>query len=193
MGYWEEHGKSSDWRTPPMSSRCSASCSTSTVAAPTDEPMYVPALHCISERSLETPWSGFVWMNPPFGGRNAIAPWLDKFFGHGNGIALTPDRTSCPWWQRAAAKADALLFVAGKIRFIRPDGTTGTGRRRHDTVRGWCAGDARAAQGSRRRSRNLARQKSILGQPASDQGAQRRVALGDRDRLNSPSIGSSSR
>ena len=51
--------------------------------------------------------------------------WLDKFFAHGNGIALTPDRTSCPWWQSAAARADALLFVAGKIRFIRPDGTTG--------------------------------------------------------------------
>jgi hypothetical protein len=38
-------------------------------------------------------------MNPPFGGRNGLAPWLDKFFANGNGIALTPDRTSAPWWQ----------------------------------------------------------------------------------------------
>ena len=125
MSHWEEHGKSSDWRTPPYLFEALGVVFDIDVAAPTDGPMHVPALHRISERSLETPWSGFVWMNPPFGGRNAIVPWLDKFFAHGNGIALTPDRTSCPWWQSAAAKADALLFVAGKIRFIRPDGTTG--------------------------------------------------------------------
>lgn len=125
MSHWEELGKSSDWRTPRHVFDALGVVFDIDVAAPTDGPMYVPALLRISERSLETPWSGFVWMNPPFGGRNAIVPWLDKFFGHGNGIALTPDRTSCPWWQNAAARADALLFVAGKIRFVRPDGTTG--------------------------------------------------------------------
>lgn len=64
-------------------------------------------------------------MNPPFGGRNGLVPWLDKFFDHGNGIALTPDRTSAPWWQAAARRADAMLFVDGKIRFMRPDGSVG--------------------------------------------------------------------
>ena len=64
-------------------------------------------------------------MNPPFGGRNGLVPWLDKFFDHGNGIALTPDRTSAPWWQDAARRADGILFVAGKIKFERPDGSVG--------------------------------------------------------------------
>lgn len=88
-------------------------------------PSCVPAARFYSENSLDLEWQGFIWMNPPFGGRGALAPWLDKFFAHGNGIALTPDRTSAPWWQEAAAKADAILFTAGKPKFIKPCGTPG--------------------------------------------------------------------
>jgi hypothetical protein len=65
-----------------------------------------------------------VWMNPPFGGRNALEPWLDKFFGHGNGIALTPDRTSAPWFRKALPLSDLVMFTP-KIRFLRPDGSEG--------------------------------------------------------------------
>ena len=43
---------------------------------------------------------------------------LEKFFAHGDGIALTPDRTSAPWWQQFAPRAELTLFVAKKIRFI---------------------------------------------------------------------------
>lgn len=59
---------------------------------------------------------------PPFGGRNGLRPWLSKFFDHGHGIALTPDRTSAPWWSEAADCADAVLFVSRKIKFLRGDG-----------------------------------------------------------------------
>lgn len=75
--------------------------------------------------SLESRWFGFVWMNPPFGGRNGLMPWLDKFFQHGNGVALVPDRTSAPWWQDYAPRADALLFVRKKLKFIGEDGAPG--------------------------------------------------------------------
>jgi hypothetical protein len=64
-------------------------------------------------------------MNPPFGARNGIKPWLDKFFEHDNGIALMPDRTSAPWFQEAAAKAIAILFLSPKVKFERPDGSLG--------------------------------------------------------------------
>lgn len=64
-------------------------------------------------------------MNPPFGGRNGISVWLEKMYSHGNGIALTPDRTSTLWWQRAALKSDAVLFVHGKIKFIDNNGNIG--------------------------------------------------------------------
>lgn len=69
-------------------------------------------------KSLERPWSGFVWMNPPFGKRNGLEPWLEKFFAHGVGVALTPDRTSAPWWQTYSKRADLVLFVSPKIHFI---------------------------------------------------------------------------
>lgn len=71
------------------------------------------------------PRGAFVWLNPPFGGRNGIVPWLETFFAHGCGVALVPDRTSAPWWQRFAAQAHAILFVSPKIKFIGVDGKPG--------------------------------------------------------------------
>jgi hypothetical protein len=70
-------------------------------------------------------WSGFVWMNPPFGSRNGLVPWLNRFFAHGNGIALVPDRTSAPWFQEFSRIADCVLFVSPKIKFIGRDGKPG--------------------------------------------------------------------
>lgn len=96
------------------------------VSAPNDlRYVSTPTSRWISTDSLEHDWQGFVWMNPPFGGRNGIAPWLAKFFAHGNGIALAPDRTSAPWWQEFSRRADAILFTAGKIKFIGIDGHPG--------------------------------------------------------------------
>jgi len=66
-----------------------------------------------------------IWMNPPFGHQSTKREWLAKFFAHGNGIALVPDRTSAPWWQEAAPMADAMVFVSPKVKFERPDGTIG--------------------------------------------------------------------
>lgn len=86
---------------------------------------WVPADRFITENSLLQDWVGFIWMNPPFGKRNGLEPWLYKFFEHGNGIALTPDRTSAPWWQRYATQADLVLFVSRKIRFINELGNEG--------------------------------------------------------------------
>lgn len=97
------------------------------VAAPLDRRhVCVPTNHWIFQESLTQHWRGFIWMNPPFGARNGIAPWLQKFFDHGNGIALTPDRTSAPWWQEYAPKADGILFVSPKLKFVGSDGKPGT-------------------------------------------------------------------
>lgn len=96
------------------------------VASPRDGKFVcVPADHWIHAHSLDWDWQGFIWMNPPFGGRNALTPWLQKFFNHGNGIALVPDRTSAPWWQQFAPRADLVLFVAPKLKFIGADGKPG--------------------------------------------------------------------
>jgi hypothetical protein len=75
---------------------------------------------------LMMPWHNyFVWMNPPFGKRNGVVPWLEKFFRHGNGIGLVLARTSAGWFHDWMPLADAFVFPRGKTRFVRPDGTVG--------------------------------------------------------------------
>jgi hypothetical protein len=86
---------------------------------------WIPADEFITARSLETVWRGFAWLNAPFGRRNGLVPWLEKFEQHGDGVCLVPDRTSAPWWQRYVPRAELVLFVGKKIRFIGVDGQEG--------------------------------------------------------------------
>lgn len=125
MSHWETSGQSDEWYTPKYIFDALGCTFDLDVAAPFDMPPHVPCDGWIYDRSLERAWVGFIWMNPPFGGRNGLEPWLTKFFAHGNGIALTPDRTSAPWWQDANRKADATLFIAGKVKFEKPGGEVG--------------------------------------------------------------------
>jgi hypothetical protein len=125
MSEWEGIGKSDDWFTPAYIFDALGLVFDLDVAAPFDGPRHTPCREWISDNSLERDWGGLVWMNPPFGGRNGLVPWLDKFMAHGNGIALTPDRTSAPWWQSAARRADGLLFTCGRVKFERPGGSIG--------------------------------------------------------------------
>ena len=125
MGNWENNGKSDEYYTPLYLFTALGCRFDLDVAAPKDlSKIFVPADKFITENSLQEEWHGFVWMNPPFGGRNSKSVWLDKICRHGNGIALTPDRSSAPWWQKAAREACAHLQVAKKIKFYTPDGTT---------------------------------------------------------------------
>jgi hypothetical protein len=120
-------GATDEWFTPPHVFDVLGCEFDTDVASPGQElTPWIPAKRFITCHSLSVPWSGFTWMNPPFGPRNGIVPWLEKFFAHGNGIALVPDRTSAPWWQRFAPRAELVLFVSPKIRFIAADGAPGT-------------------------------------------------------------------
>lgn len=120
-------GATNEWYTPPHVFRALGCSFDYDVASPgRDVTPWIPASVYITADSLSKSWGGFVWMNPPFGGRNGLVPWLGKFFAHGDGIALTPDRTSAPWWQQYAPRADLILFVAPKLKFIGADGKPGT-------------------------------------------------------------------
>ena len=119
-------GATDEWYTPPHVFKALGCHFDIDVASPGHlVTPWIPADGFITDRSLERKWSGFIWMNPPFGARNAIRPWLEKFFAHGNGIALTPDRTSAPWWQEFSYLAHKVLFVAPKLKFIGADGKPG--------------------------------------------------------------------
>lgn len=124
-----EHGnisdRSDDWYTPRYVFDALGVVFDLDVSAPIEGPRYVPANRWLWERGIEDKWTGFVWMNPPFGHQSAKIAWLAKFINHANGVALLPDRTSAPWWQWAAPQMEALLFVSPKIKFERPDGSIG--------------------------------------------------------------------
>ncbi len=118
--------KSNEWYTPQYIFDALQTYFHMDVACPEDRTYCsVPADIFITEDSLELNWKKFIWMNPPFGNQNQKFKWIQKFIDHGNGIALMPDRTSAPWWQYFANNCDAVLFVNGKIKFIKPDGTKG--------------------------------------------------------------------
>jgi DNA N-6-adenine-methyltransferase (Dam) len=116
-------GASNEWYTPAYVFDAMECVFDVDVASPGKEKTpWIPAVQFIKSGSLDLEWCGLVWMNPPFGGRNGLIPWLEKFMRHGNGVCLVPDRTSAPWWQQFVRQADLTLFADGKIRFVAGSG-----------------------------------------------------------------------
>jgi DNA N-6-adenine-methyltransferase (Dam) len=119
-------GATDEWYTPPEVFEALGCQFDMDVAAPPDRNLpWIPADKRLTADSLSVDWHGFIWMNPPFGGRNGLIPWLDKFVRHANGIALVPDRTSAPWWQQFTPHVESVLFVRKKIKFIGANGQRG--------------------------------------------------------------------
>jgi hypothetical protein len=124
MSAWEAAGQSDEWYTPPAVFEALGCVFDQDVSPARHGKSHVPAKTMLVGDGLVEPWHKFIWGNFPFGGRNGLQPWLNKFFAHGNGIALVPDRTSAPWFWDAFRQADAVLFTR-KLRFLKPDGTEG--------------------------------------------------------------------
>lgn len=119
-------GATDEWYTPPRIFDAMGTKFDIDVASPGKEiTPWIPARVFITINSLENDWYDFIWMNPPFGGRNGLVPWLEKFARHGDGVCLVPDRTSAPWWQQFVRLMDLTLFVDGKIKFIGANGKPG--------------------------------------------------------------------
>mgnify|MGYP001578073341 CR=1 FL=1 len=72
---------------------------------------------------LRSPWpKGRVWLNPPFN-RYEVGKWIHKLAEHGEGMALLHARTEAAWFEPCWWDAWAILFMADRIKFCRPDGT----------------------------------------------------------------------
>lgn len=78
-------------------------------------------IHLPTDGLLEE-WKGRVWLNPPYG--NELWEWLDKLSKHGKGTALIFARTETKGFvEQVWDKADALLFLHGRLHFYYPDGS----------------------------------------------------------------------
>ena len=75
------------------------------------------------EDGLKQPWSGRVWLNPPYGKYSPA--WLKKMHSHRNGIALLFSRTDCAWFHDFVTKADAILFLRKRIKCVDHRGMVG--------------------------------------------------------------------
>lgn len=79
----------------------------------------------VKDNGLLHPWSGRVWLNPPYG--KAAEAFMERMTAHdGAGLALVFMRSDTRWFQDAVlATARYLLLWRGRIRFCREDGTPG--------------------------------------------------------------------
>lgn len=78
----------------------------------------------IKDDGLAQEWSGRVWCNPPYG--PGMAPFLEKVVEHGNATVLIFARTETKaFFDYVWDHADAILFIKGRLRFHKPDGTVG--------------------------------------------------------------------
>lgn len=78
-----------------------------------------------TDDGLSAPWSGSVFMNPPY---SQADRWMARLAAHGNGVALVFARTETRWWFESVwPQASAMLFLAGRVTFLRlgdPDDDT---------------------------------------------------------------------
>lgn len=81
----------------------------------------------VSENGLLQPWTGRVFLNPPYSypeGANFIDKLCDEYEA-GNvtqAILLTNSNTDTKWWHRAYGCAAGMCFTLGRINFYQADG-----------------------------------------------------------------------
>lgn len=80
-----------------------------------------------TQDGLVQPWppEAFVWLNPPYS-RHLLRAFCEKMADHGNGIALLRNHVDNLLFHEVIfPRATSILFMRRRVRFIRPDGTTG--------------------------------------------------------------------
>jgi hypothetical protein len=112
-------GSSIEWYTPPELFEALGLRFDLDPCAPPGGLPWIPADRFFSREDdgLAQPWTGRVWMNPPYG--RGIEEWMRKLAAHGDGIALVHARTDTAWWREATSAATAVCFLASRVRFVR--------------------------------------------------------------------------
>lgn len=112
------------WLTPPEIVRALGHFDLDPCAAPNMPWQIAEQSYTEADDGLVRPWFGRVFMNPPYGRK--LPPFLQRLAEHGNGIALVFARTETrAFFDYVWPHADAIMFIRGRIRFYRPDGTQG--------------------------------------------------------------------
>ncbi len=93
--------------------------------APVNRPWDMAAQHySVNDDGLSKPWSGRVWLNPPYG--THTFEWMERLARHRHGLALIFARTETRGFHREIwDKAHAVFFFRGRLRFFHVTGQRG--------------------------------------------------------------------
>lgn len=118
------HGETNVWLTPPHLLKALGEFDLDPCHI-SNRPWDTAKKHYTAEdNGMSQKWEGRVFCNPPYGPETG--KWLYKLWQHGNGIALVFARTETKAFQETVwGKADAILFIFGRLKFHRPDGSQG--------------------------------------------------------------------
>lgn len=82
-------------------------------------------MYNINDDGLKQEWEGRVFLNPPYS-RPLIERFVEKMAEHNNGIALLFNRCDNRMFHEIILKkAEGMMFLRKRIRFLRPDGSQG--------------------------------------------------------------------
>ena len=122
-GHQSARALTQTWLTPRFVVDALGSFDLDPCAAPSPRPWATAEVHYEApiQDGLTLEWFGRTWLNPPYG--QDTGRWLRRLADHGAGTALIFARTEtemfCDYvWRRA----DALMFLRGRLHFCYPDG-----------------------------------------------------------------------
>ncbi len=78
----------------------------------------VKKYYTILDDGLSQPWTGRVWMNPPY---SRPTPWVERFIQHGNGIMLS-FYSKARWFNNCWDLCDGIVPLPAKMMFVKPSG-----------------------------------------------------------------------
>lgn len=111
-----------EWLTPPELLRSLGTFDLDPCSPGSRRPWDTAKKHYSAEdNGMRQPWSGRVWLNPPYSNARA---WLTRLAEHGQGTALVFARTETHTWHEVIwPRATAVLFLHGRLTFHYIDGT----------------------------------------------------------------------
>ena len=113
-----QNAKTVEWYTPPWVFEALGLSFDLDPCSPPGGLPWVPAVshYSAADNGLIREWRGRVWLNPPYG--DLTSKFLARMHEHRHGVALVFARTDTNWFHNYAAKADAILFIHGRLAFV---------------------------------------------------------------------------
>lgn len=125
-GHHSNRAQTVEWLTPPAILAALGGAASFDLDPATPEVQPWPtakARYTKADDGLAKPWFGRVWLNPPYS-NGVIGRWLEKLAMHGCGSTIIFARTETDaFFRHVWQQAHALLFLRGRVKFHKPDGS----------------------------------------------------------------------